>query len=113
MFNSIRASFIRGVHATSAMQSFVYGLVLFGFCSPMVVQAGVLSKAICKPYKQLVDNELFMVIAAIAAVILIIVWKLAPSGTILSKGIGLLAALVFAVNIENVLQMVTGTGLGC
>ena len=107
MFNSIRASFIRGVHATSAMQSFVYGLVLYAFCSPMVVQAGVLSKAICKPYKQLVDNELFMVIAAIAAVILIIVWKLVPSG------IGLLAALVFAVNIENVLQMVTGTGLGC
>jgi dipeptide/tripeptide permease len=91
----------------------VYGLMLYIACRPELANAGILSKGLCKPYKQLVDNELFMVVAAIAAVILVIAWKLAPSGGAMAKGVGLLAALVIGLNIENILQVVAGVGLAC
>jgi hypothetical protein len=94
-------------------REFVYGVMLYLVCRPEIVNAGLLSKGICKPYKLLVDDELFMVVAAIAAVVLLVAWKLAPSGGALSKGIGLLAALIFALNIENILQAVTGRGIAC
>jgi hypothetical protein len=91
----------------------IYGFVLYIACRPELVNAGILSKGLCKPYKQLVDNELFMVVAAVAAVILVIGWKLAPSGGAMAKGVGLLAALVIGLNIENILQVVAGVGLAC
>jgi hypothetical protein len=43
----------------------------------------------------------------------VITWKLAPSGTALAKGVGLLAALVIGLNIENILQAATGVGIAC
>ena len=97
----------------SNSRELAYGLILYMACRPELVNAGILSKGLCKPYKQLVDNELFMVIAAIAAVILVVAWKLAPSGGAMAKGVGLLAALVIALNIENILQAVTGVGIAC
>lgn len=97
----------------SNSRELAYGLVLYLACRPEFVNAGILSKGLCKPYKQLVDNELFMVVAAIAAVILVVAWKLAPSGGAMAKGVGLLAALVIALNIENILQAVTGVGIAC
>ena len=80
---------------------------------PGWAQAGVLSAGLCRPYKQMVDNELFLMISVIAAAILVITWKLAPSGTALAKGVGLLAALVIGLNIENILQAATGVGIAC
>jgi hypothetical protein len=94
-------------------KGFLYGLMLYVACRPELVEAGVLSKGLCKQYRLLVDNELFVVVAVIAAVILIIAWKASPSGSIISKMIGLLAALLIALNIENFLQAVAGTGIGC
>jgi hypothetical protein len=86
---------------------FVLGL------APGWAQAGILSSGICRPYRQLVDNELFLMVSIIAAAILVIAWKLAPSGAALSKGVGLLAALFIGLNIENILQAATGAGIAC
>jgi hypothetical protein len=97
----------------NTQREIVYGVMLYLLCRPEIVNAGLMSRGICKPYKLLVDDELFMVVAAIAAVVLLVAWKLAPSGGALSKGIGLLAALIFALNIENILQAVTGRGIAC
>ena len=96
-----------------ANKEFPAGLVLYVFAHPMVVEAGFLSKAICRPYKQLVDNELFVVIAAVVAVVLVIVWKFSPSGTVMTRFVGLLAALAVGMNIENILQAATGVGIAC
>ena len=98
---------------TSSSRELVYGLMFYIACRPELANAGILSKGLCKPYKQLVDNELFMVVAAVAAVILVVGWKLAPSGGAMAKGVGLLAALVIGLNIENILQAVTGVGIAC
>jgi hypothetical protein len=86
---------------------FVLGLL------PSWAQASILSQGICRPYRKLVDNELFLMVCVISATILLIAWKLAPSGSALAKGVGLLAGLVIGVNIENILQYVTGSGLAC
>jgi hypothetical protein len=75
--------------------------------------AGILSRGICGPYRDLVDNELFLIISVIAATVLLISYKVAPSGSILAKGIGLLAGLFIALNIENILQTATGAGIAC
>lgn len=91
------------------MAAFTFALGLM----PAWAYAGVLSAGICRPYRQLVDNELFVMLAVISAVVLVIVWKMAPSGTILARGVGLLAALVVGLNIENILQAATGTGIAC
>jgi hypothetical protein len=48
-------------------------------------------------------GDLFLMVSVIAAAILVIAWKLAPSGYALAKGVGLLAALFVALNIENIL----------
>ena len=111
--NLLRLCIFKLAQSINNSREFVYGLMLYIACRPEIVNAGLLSKGICKPYKSLVDNELFVVIAAIAAAVLVIVWKMAPSGGILAKGIGLLAALVIGLNIENILQVVAGTGLAC
>ncbi len=93
-------------------REWLYGLMLGVMCSP-AVQAGILSKNLCKPYRQLVDNELFVTIGVIMAVILVIGWKLAPSGTYMQKGVGLLAALAIGLNIETIMQTAFGAGLAC
>lgn len=89
----------------------VAGLVL-GLL-PGWAHASILSASICRPYRMLVDDDLFMMVSAIAAVILVVAWKLAPSGQIVARGIGLLAALTVALNIENILQVVAGRGIAC
>ncbi len=76
----------------------------FNFVFLPSVHAGILSANLCKPYKLIVDNELFVVIALIVASILCIAWKLMPSGTVLQRAVGLLAALSIALNLENLLQ---------
>ena len=48
-------------------------------------------------------GELFLMISVIAAAILVIAWRLAPSGYALAKGVGLIAALFVGLNIENIL----------
>lgn len=93
-------------------RDYAFGVALGVLCSP-VVQAGVLSKNLCRPYRQLVDNELFVMIGVIVGVILVIAWKLAPSGTYLQKAVGLLAALAIGLNIETIMQAAFGTGLAC
>jgi len=92
-----------------------YAATLVAGCllAPQMAYAGFLSTALCKPYRQLVDSELFLVIAVIAGAILVIMWKLAPSGTYLQKGVGLLAALAIGLNIENFMQAAFGVGLAC
>jgi hypothetical protein len=81
---------------------------------PSIANAGILSSGICRPYRQLVDDELFVVISAIAAVGLLIAWKTSGSGSkAMQGGISLLTALVIALNIENIIQITTGRGLFC
>ena len=70
---------------------------------PSWANAGILSQGLCRPYRQLVDNELFLMVSVIAAAILVVAWKLAPSGSALAKGVGLIAALFIGLNIENIL----------
>ncbi len=89
--------------------SFVVGL----FLAPQLATAGILSKGLCRPYRQLVDNELFLMIAVIVGAVLVISWKLAPSGTYLQKGVGMLAALAIGLNLENFLQAAFGGGVAC
>jgi uncharacterized membrane protein len=96
-----------------AAKEIVWGAVLYVLCHPALVEAGLLSQSICRPYRQLVDSELFIVIAAIVAVILVIVWKLAPAGGVLAKGVGLLAAVAIGLNIENILVGAFGVGIAC
>lgn len=78
-----------------------------------IASAGFLSRAICRPYRQLIDNELFLMVAVIAGALLVLMWKLAPSGTYLQKGVGLLAALAIGLNLENFIQAAFGGGLAC
>ena len=81
---------------------------------PSTANAGILSSGICRPYRQLVDDELFVVISAIAAVGLLIAWKTSGAGSkAMQGGISLLTALVIALNIENIIQITTGRGLFC
>lgn len=82
-------------------------------CHPAIAEAGILSRGICRPYKQLVDNELFVVLSVVVAAILVIMWKVAPSGQLMARALGLLAALAVALNLENVIQQVTGVGFFC
>lgn len=100
-------------HAIHQGKDLTLGMMLFVLAHPAAVEAGILSKGICRPYKQLVDNELFVVISVVVGCILVIVWKLAPSGQILTRAIGLMAGLAIALNLENVLQAMTGVGLFC
>lgn len=100
-----------GTH--SGLQLWAAGIAIGAGLAGHDVQAGVLSKNLCRPYRQLVDNELFMTIAVVVAAILVIAWKLAPSGTYLQKAVGLLAALVIGLNIENFMQASFGVGLAC
>ncbi|WP_146187699.1 hypothetical protein [Limnohabitans sp. T6-5] len=97
----------------STAKAYVMATLLGLLCHPSVVSAGVLSKGICRPYKMLVDNELFVVLSVVASAILLIAWKLAPSGQLMTRAVGVLAALSIALNIETLIQIVTGVGLFC
>lgn len=77
------------------------------------VFAGILSASICRPYKNLVDDDLYMVLAAISAVGLLIAWKTMGGSSVLGKAVSLLAALMVALNLENLLQLATGRGFFC
>jgi len=88
-------------------------VMLWLACHPAVAQAGMLSQGICRPYKQLVDNELFVALSVVAGMILVVLWKLAPSGQLLARALSLLAALAVALNLENIVQTATGVGFFC
>jgi hypothetical protein len=75
--------------------------------------AGLLSAGICRPYKSLVDDDLYMVVAAIAAVGLLVAWKTMGGSSVLGKAVSLLAAVLVALNLENLLQLATGKGVFC
>ena len=112
---AVKAIVNRLAHAckNSALQLWAIGIALGAGMAAQEAQAGVLSRNLCRPYRQLVDNELFITIAVIAGVILVLAWKLAPSGTYLQKAVGLLAAVVLGLNLENLFQVSFGTGLAC
>ncbi len=107
--SSVRSAATRIAHT----REWALGLVLYVLLRPELANAGILSAGMCRPYRQLVDNELFVIAAAIAGVILVVAWKLGNSNTALSKGVGVLAALVIALNIENILQVTAGVGIAC
>lgn len=86
---------------------FIYAVVLPS------ANAGILSQNLCRPYKRVVDNELFLVVGFIVTGILIIGWKLAPKGTILQRAIEILAAIGLGLNLENLMQMGFGSGFAC
>lgn len=119
MRQGLQLSAKRMLQATSAaasrsgLQIWAAGIAVGAGLAGHDVQAGVLSKNLCRPYRQLVDNELFLTIAVVAGAILVIAWKLAPSGTYMQKAVGLLAALVIGLNLENLLQTGFGIGLAC
>lgn len=103
----------RACHIVGRNREFFLGLFVYVLLRPELANAGILSRGICRPYRQLVDNELFVVVGAIAAVCLVVAWKLGNGNTALSKGVGLLAALFIGLNIENLLTLATGQGLLC
>ncbi len=106
--------YANAIALTNNTRAWLYLLVASILCSHMATaQAGVLSKNLCKPYRQLVDNELFVTVGVIMAVVLVIAWKLAPSGTYMQKAVGLLAALAIGLNIETIFQTAFGAGLAC
>jgi hypothetical protein len=113
IFNKVMSVFQRAGLALNQSKELLIGCMLYVAAHPALVEAGILSKSLCRPYKQLVDNELFVVIALIVAVVLVIVWKLAPSGQVMTKFVGLLAGLAVALNLENILQAATGVGIAC
>ena len=90
------------------------GIAAYLLMLPSTANAGMLSAQICRPYRQLVDNELFVVLSAIMGVILVIAWKTSGTGSkAIQSGIGLLAALSIALNMENIIQTATGVGIFC
>lgn len=99
--------------SSSGLQIWAAGIAIGAGLAGHDAQAGVLSKSLCRPYRQVVDNELFLTIAVLAAAILVIAWKLAPSGTYIQKAVGLLAALALGLNLENLFQLSFGVGLAC
>ena len=104
---------MRNFQKVSEAKVYVMAMLLGIAFHPTVVSAGVLSKGICRPYKALVDNELFVVISVVVAAILVIMWKLAPSGQLMARAIGVMAALAIGLNLENMIQMISGVGLIC
>ena len=97
----------------SGLQLWAAGIAIGAGLAGHDAQAGVLSKSLCRPYRQLVDNELFVTIAVVVGAVLVIAWKLARSGTYLQRAVGLLAALAIGLNIENFMQASFGVGLAC
>jgi hypothetical protein len=87
--------------------------IYFNYIFMPVAQASILSSGYCRAYKQVVDDELYVTISVIVLAILLIAWKVAPNGTILQKGLGILAAAALALNLENLAQIVFGRGLSC
>ncbi len=87
--------------------------IYFNYIFMPVAQASILSSGYCRAYKQVVDDELYVTLGVIVLAILLIVWKVAPSGTVLSKALGILTALALALNLENLMQLVFGRGLAC
>jgi hypothetical protein len=87
--------------------------IYFNYIFMPAAQAGFLSRDLCRGYKSIVDDELYVTIGVIVLAILLIVWKVAPSGPILSKALGILIALALALNLENLAQLVFGRGLAC
>lgn len=99
-------------NAKKAIHQIYWALVLLVATAP-AAQAGIVSQGLCRPYRQLVDNELFMMVGLIVAVILVVAWKLAPSGSLLAKGVGLLAAMAIGLNLESLMQASFGSGIAC
>ena len=87
--------------------------IYFNYIFMPVAHAGFLSRDLCRGYKGIVDDELYVTLAAIVLTVLLIVWKVAPSGTILQKGIGIVTALALALNLENIMHLISGRGLAC
>lgn len=75
--------------------------------------AGFLSQSICRPYRQIVDQDLFMWVTIVAATIIVIAAKLDGGKTALGKGLALLACLGIAMSIEAIVTSVTGRTIVC
>ena len=113
MTKSIRETAATSIRQTMRLSAHA-PLAFLVFCTAThPAMAGVLSAGICRPYKQLVDDDLYMVIAAIAAVGLLVAWKTMGGSSVLGKAVSLLAAVLVALNIENLLQTATGKGVFC
>jgi hypothetical protein len=85
----------------------------FNYIFMPAAHAGFLSRDTCRLYKSVVDDELFITLGVIVLAVLLIVWKLAPSNTVLSKALGIVTAIALALNLENLMQLVFGRGLAC
>jgi hypothetical protein len=75
--------------------------------------AGFLSQSICRPYKKIVDDELFMWVTIVVATVIVIAAKLDGGKTALGKGLVLLACLGVALSIEAIVTSVTGRSIVC
>jgi hypothetical protein len=106
-----RASAIAGKVLRS--KELIYGFAIYMLCRPILAEAGLLGKTLCRQYKQLVDTELFMTISVIVLVILIISWKISKDSKAITNILGILMALAILLNIENILQSSFGIGMGC
>ncbi len=112
-FNSIKSQWNRFSKTLAELNSLIHGAVIYMLCRPELANAGLLSKGLCRGYRALVDDELFMVGSVIALVILIIAFKFTKDSKAIGTGVGILAALTIGLNIENMLQLATGKGAFC
>lgn len=113
ILKTIKKLFLNFSGRIRVSKEFIFGMLLYYCMLGQSAFAGVLSSAICRPYKNLVDDDLFMVVSAIAAIGLLIAWKTTGGGKVLGSAISLLAALMVALNLENLLQLATGRGMFC
>jgi hypothetical protein len=82
------------------------------FCA-VEAHAGFLSQAICRPYKKIIDDELFMWLAVIAATGILIAAKLGSDKGAISKGIGVLLILGMLLSLEVLVASATGKSFVC
>lgn len=96
----------------TALKEIVLGAMLYVLMRHSVADAAILSGALCRGYRNVVDNELFLLASAVSFVGALFAAKTAEKkimGSVANTAVGLTAAL----NLENVLQMTTGSGFGC
>lgn len=95
------------------VNGFAIGAALYVAFHPAIVEASVLSSGICKFYRKIADNELFTVLGVIALVIAIVVFKLTKDNKILSTVLGIVIALLAAINVETIVTALTGSSMVC
>lgn len=114
MIHQKRKALLEKVKGFAAkVNGFAIGAALYVAFHPTIVEASVLGAGICKFYRKVADNELFTVLGVIALVIAIVVFKLTKDNKILSTVLGIVIAVLAAINVETIVTSLTGSSMVC